>query len=216
MEHIFEINNKIFHIYSMRFIQHNKPYYLVIDNILKNHNSLFEASHYYKGSRNAVYDISEHIFNDINNRRFNDFDSGYVFISNYGVAVTKAEADNIDMFSNFKQFPIYVVYDDLCDLSTYFVVGDRQENKNRVVVIANYPAITKYLVDVKRDIDTKKRIGTFNEAFDDDYEYYLLVPKVKHEFVHIRQNYGLDIDITKNKKMVNTDIEHFFKYNNDI
>ena len=66
------------------------PYKLQVDRLLHDFNSLNESQHIYKGSRNAVHYISEHIFNDLNNYRYKaqDFNSGFSFISNYGVAIS--------------------------------------------------------------------------------------------------------------------------------
>lgn len=200
----------------MRQYQKNLPYTLLVNNIIDNYNVLNEASHYYKGSKNAIDDISEHIFNDFESRKkLKDFDSGYSFISNYGVAVPRKEATTIDLCSNFKAFPIYVKYEYVEIPNLFFRVNDRAEYPDCVVISANEYAIESMLNMMKHRINLAKQNKTFSEAFDDDYDFYLIVPKLRHEFVHIRQNYGLNVDITRNKKMVNTDIEHIFKFRNN-
>lgn len=189
-----------------------RPYAFQIAEIIYKSNIINEAQHIYKGSQDATETISKRIFSDFENNKTISFQTGYSFISNYGVIIPDSETKNINS-TFFKAFPLRIEYKYISNVNLYFYVNDRAEFPNEVVITANVYAISEYLESCKEEIEKKKHFNTFNEATDDDYDYCLIETKLKHELLHIRQNYGLiDKDVSQSRKMVNTDIEYLFDY----
>jgi len=189
-----------------------RPYIFQINELIYKTNILNEGQHVYKGSQDAIEDISKRIFSDFKNNKTISFRTGYSFVSNYGVIVPFTETKNINS-KFFKSFPIRIEYKYLSNVNLYFYVNDRAEFPYEIVITTNVYAISEYLESSRNEIQQKKQSGTFNDATDNDYDYCLIETKLKHEMLHVRQNYGLtDNDVSQTRKMVNTDIEHLFDY----